>query len=113
MDIIGIALILVFGSALFVYSKRANGHLKKLLNEGTSGDVNLHLIESIPSTFSSIGVLGTFVGISIGLFFFKTAEIETSIEELLTGLKFAFVTSIAGLILSVVYKDKIQKALKQ
>lgn len=50
----------------------------------------------------SIGVLGTFIGIFIGLWQFDTANIANSVPALLEGLKLAFATSILGMLVSVV-----------
>ena len=50
----------------------------------------------------SIGVLGTFIGIFIGLWQFDTGNIENSVPALLEGLKLAFATSILGMLVSVV-----------
>ena len=58
-------------------------------------------IEQIPSILSTLGVLGTFGGITIGLIFFDTADLDESIPLLLSGLKTAFFTSIAGMLSSV------------
>lgn len=51
-------------------------------------------MESIPLT---IGILGTFIGVFLGLLDFDTSSIDTSVPELLKGLKTAFITSISGL----------------
>ena len=53
------------------------------------------------SIIVSLGVLGTFVGICIGLFQFDTADIKASVPLLLDGLKIAFITSIVGMGLSI------------
>lgn len=53
------------------------------------------------SDYTTLGMLGTFVGIAVGLFFFDSSNINNSIPQLLSGLKFAFVTSIVGLICSI------------
>ena len=62
------------------------------------------------SVIVSIGVLGTFVGIFIGLWEFDGNDISGSVPELLNGLKTAFITSIAGMffavLLSVIQKSK-------
>ena len=55
-------------------------------------------IEQIPSFVSTLGVLGTFWGITIGLLDFDSKNLEASIPELLNGLKTAFFTSLAGMI---------------
>lgn len=52
----------------------------------------------------ALGVLGTFWGISIGLSQFNTSNIEASIPQLLSGMKFAFVTSIIGMASSLIIK---------
>ena len=53
------------------------------------------------SDYTTLGMLGTFAGIAVGLFFFDSSNINNSIPQLLSGLKFAFVTSIVGLICSI------------
>ncbi len=53
------------------------------------------------SVIVSVGVLGTFIGIFIGLYNFDTSNIEGSVPMLLEGLKFAFVTSIGGMTFSI------------
>lgn len=47
--------------------------------------------------YTTLGMLGTFVGIAIGLCFFDTSNINQSLPQLLGGLQLAFWTSIAGL----------------
>ncbi len=53
------------------------------------------------STIMSLGILGTFIGISIGLWEFDTAAIVASVPKLLSGLKIAFLTSVLGMFFSV------------
>ena len=55
-------------------------------------------IEQIPSFVSTLGVLGTFWGITMGLLEFNSNDLEASIPMLLDGLKTAFFTSLAGMI---------------
>lgn len=57
-----------------------------------------------PTLLTSIGILGTFTGIISGLLDFNTDDIDKSIGPLLAGLKTAFITSLAGMLLSIVYK---------
>jgi len=54
------------------------------------------------SIIVTIGVLGTFVGVYMGLQGFDTDDIRTSVPLLLDGMKTAFFTSIVGMALSVV-----------
>lgn len=56
-----------------------------------------------PSFMTSLGILGTFVGIVIGLLNFDSNNIQGSIPVLLGGLKTAFITSVFGLVGSVVF----------
>lgn len=62
------------------------------------------------SVLVSVGVLGTFIGIVIGLWEFDTSDISTSVPKLLDGLKTAFLTSIIGMglaiLLSIIQKHK-------
>ena len=51
-------------------------------------------VNAIASIVTVIGVLGTFLGIAIGLYQFDTGNIEASVPKLLEGLKIAFLTSI-------------------
>lgn len=59
-------------------------------------------IESLPSLISTLGVLGTFSGITLGLWFFDTKNLNDSIPLLLSGLSTAFFTSLAGMIGSLI-----------
>ena len=42
-------------------------------------------IEQLPSMISTLGVLGTFAGITIGLLYFDTEHLDASIPLLLSG----------------------------
>lgn len=57
-----------------------------------------------PTLLTSLGILGTFAGIIIGLLAFNTKDIDASIGPLLEGLKTAFISSLAGMLLSIIYK---------
>jgi len=50
----------------------------------------------------SVGVLGTFVGIFIGLQAFNPEDITNSVNDILVGLKTAFFTSIVGMSVSTI-----------
>ena len=71
-------------------------------------------INTLASIVTVIGVLGTFVGIAIGLWQFDTNEIKDSVPKLLDGLKIAFFTSILGIIGSIWLKwSALNKQKKQ
>ncbi len=57
-----------------------------------------------PALLTSLGIFGTFTGIVIGLMAFDANNIDGSIEGLLNGLKTAFLTSLVGIILSILFK---------
>ena len=61
-------------------------------------------VNAIASIVTVIGVLGTFAGIAWGLLNFDTQNIEASVPLLLEGLKFAFLTSIIGIVGSICLK---------
>ena len=56
--------------------------------------------QATPTLLTTLGILGTFLGIAIGLLDFDSSRIEQSIPLLLDGLKLAFTTSIVGILLS-------------
>ena len=58
--------------------------------------------KDLKSQIVSVGVLGTFVGIFIGLQGFNPADIVNSVNEILVGLKTAFLTSIVGMSVSTI-----------
>ncbi|MCV6608729.1 MAG: hypothetical protein OIF32_10985, partial [Campylobacterales bacterium] len=64
--------------------------------------------KDLKSQIVSVGVLGTFVGIFIGLQGFNPSDIINSVNDILVGLKTAFFTSIVGMsvatVLSIVEK---------
>lgn len=66
-------------------------------------------INLFPAFLSTLGVLGTFWGITVGLSEFKTNNLEGSIPVLLEGLKTAFYTSLLGMISSMVTNFIINK----
>ncbi|MCQ2533748.1 MAG: MotA/TolQ/ExbB proton channel family protein [Clostridia bacterium] len=63
-------------------------------------------INQIPETLTSIGILGTFVGLIIGvgsIGFSSVAAAVTSLKTLIDGIEIAFYTSIVGIILSICF----------
>jgi len=77
-----------------------------------SSRYNEYVYESIPTVFTTLGVLGTFVGIYFGLLKFDVNNITESIPPLLEGMKTAFSTSIAGIVLSLVFGKVSQLVLR-
>lgn len=61
-------------------------------------------VEYAPSLMTSLGLFGTFLGIFIGLLQFDAKHIDGSIEQLLSGLQTAFVTSLIGMFFAIWFK---------
>ena len=66
-------------------------------------------VDLFPTFLSTLGVLGTFWGITIGLSEFNTQDLDKSIPVLLEGLKTAFYTSLLGMISSMITNFIINK----
>ena len=90
--IFGIAVILVVAIWAAIYIKRR-----------TKENNNQHLFDFIPHLFPTLGIMFTFLGIAIGLWNFDSNNIEKSIPELMNGLKTAFLVSIFGVALLVIF----------
>ena len=67
------------------------------------------VIEMMPSLISTLGVFFTFAGIALGLYYFNDKDLTTSIPQLLTGLKTAFFTSLAGMTGSMLLSGQVNK----
>ena len=64
------------------------------------------LLGQVPGALTGLGILGTFVGLSLGLQHFateSTVAITESIAPLMGGIKVAFYTSIYGMVFSLVF----------
>ena len=79
--------------------------------------VKKNLCNLVAGSMTGLGILGTFIGLSMGLHEFSTgsaAEISDSIAPLMEGIKVAFHTSIYGMVFSLVfnliYKLVLEKA---
>ncbi|MBQ9444682.1 MAG: MotA/TolQ/ExbB proton channel family protein [Lachnospiraceae bacterium] len=63
-------------------------------------------LNQVAGVMTGLGILGTFIGLSLGLQSFNTgttAEITNSIAPLMGGIKVAFHTSIYGMVFSLVF----------
>lgn len=86
-----ITIVLMLSIWWFAYGKKFFQNLKE----------NPYFESDASQAFASLGVLGTFVGITFGLLFFDTYDLEKSVPALLDGMKSAFFTSIVGMISSL------------
>ncbi|MPY23827.1 MotA/TolQ/ExbB proton channel family protein [Shewanella sp. YLB-07] len=64
----------------------------------------VEFVQYVPTLLTTMGIFGTFLGIVLGLLEFNQLDIEASIPPLLEGLKTAFITSLAGIFTSLVFK---------
>ncbi|MEX2410378.1 MAG: MotA/TolQ/ExbB proton channel family protein, partial [Candidatus Paceibacterota bacterium] len=58
-------------------------------------------IQEMQTIATTFGILGTFIGIIVGLVNFDTSDIQNAVPLLLDGLKFSFITSIFGMMTSL------------
>ena len=99
LTLICIGIILLVFVLLLLYINRVSGN-NTLIEKR-------RLINQFPSLISTLGVLFTFIGITVGLVGFDTSDLDTSIPLLLDGLKTAFVTSIMGMLGSMILSNII------
>lgn len=68
--------------------------------------INLRLLDTAAGTLVGLGLLGTFLGLTLGTKDFdssSTQNIQKSIQLLLSGMGTAFITSLVGMLLSMIY----------
>ena len=75
------------------------------------------LRQAAPGLMTSLGIFGTFCGIYLALYplDFSLGKMNDSIEELLDGMKVAFLTSLLGLLAAIIFrivaKDKLHAVI--
>ncbi|MBR3764378.1 MAG: EAL domain-containing protein [Clostridia bacterium] len=92
-------------------SQRESGQVLSDIDEYVNDDVlALHswqsIIMQIPGTLTGLGILGTFVGLIIGIHGIGFSTVNAalaSVQTLLGGIQVAFYTSICGVILSLLF----------
>lgn len=62
------------------------------------------IADMAPGIMTTLGIVGTFTGIALGLLDFDVQLIDESIPKLLEGLKIAFLTSVAGLAAALLFR---------
>lgn len=80
-----------------------------------SGGMNVGYLSGFAGVFTGIGILGTFLGLTVGLAGIDTTSTNTlssSISSLLSGMSTAFVTSLLGIVCAIpcgyLYSQKIE-----
>ena len=91
-------------------SKRGAGvscDLEEYINEDLLDRVGMNFFNSgVSGTLTGLGILGTFLGLSMGLGAFSGDDIFTisdNVGSLLSGMKVAFHTSVYGILFSLVF----------
>ena len=88
---------------------KTNMPASEYFNEETvskSIHLNLRMIDIASGTLVGLGLLGTFLGLTLGIWSFdssNTDNIQKSIQSLLSGMGTAFLTSLFGMGLSLLY----------
>lgn len=81
--------------------------LEEYINEELLEDVGMnHFNAGIAGTLTGLGILGTFLGLSMGLGSFNGNDIYTisdNVGPLLSGMKVAFHTSVYGIFFSLIF----------
>lgn len=81
--------------------------LEEYVNEDLLDRVGMNYFNSgVPGTLTGMGILGTFLGLSMGLGAFSGDDIFTisdNVGSLLSGMKVAFHTSVYGIFFSLVF----------
>lgn len=79
-------------------------------------NVNLTAFKNMAATFTGLGLLGTFLGLTAGIAGIKTDSIENlkaGIAVLLEGTATAFWTSVAGLVLAIAFNIAYARLMRQ
>ena len=98
-------------------AKEGIGEIEDYINED---DIDLHvhkrILEMIPDIFTSLGILGTFIGLVWGLKNFEPSSYETmtnSVSSLVAGIKVAFLTSIYGIAFAIIYTSGMKSVFSE
>ncbi len=109
----------VLDEAFYRYQKKMNSfqtrhglmgrcEIEDYLNDDLLNQVGMNYYNSaISGTMTGLGILGTFIGLSIGLGSFNGNDIYTisdNVGPLLDGMKVAFHTSVYGILFSLVFQ---------
>lgn len=94
-----------------VQSQRESGQLLSDIEDFINEDALAvrswqSVIVQVPGTLTGLGILGTFVGLIMGIGdveFSTVASALSSVQVLLNGIQLAFYTSIGGVILSILF----------
>lgn len=97
--------------------QRSNFPASEFFNDASvckSHKLNLRMLDAASGTLVGLGLLGTFLGLTVGIQGFdssNTNKINESIQSLLAGMGTAFVTSLLGMGFSILF-TLIDKSLR-
>ena len=99
----------------FVASSQGGmGDIEDYINEEeVDAVIHKRMLDMIPDILTSLGILGTFGGLVWGLRNFNPSDytaMTSSVASLVEGIKVAFLTSIYGLSLSLVYSYNLRNS---
>ena len=105
----------------YINEKRAadaNGTVRpdvaNFINENIiSGIIHREITDQIGNAMTGLGILGTFIGLTMGLETFNSQDAINSTPELLNGIKVAFYTAIFGVVGSIIYNHYYHKDLEE
>ena len=89
--------------------KKSNIPASEFINDSSVckyNKLNLRMLDTAAGTLVGLGLLGTFLGLTLGIKGFdssNTERINESIQGLLAGMGTAFYTSLAGMIASILF----------
>ena len=75
-----------------------------LVRPSVQRQVAAKFVVMTPNSLATLGILGTFTGILIGLLDFDVNRVDDSVPALLAGLKIAFTTSIVGIAAAITFR---------
>lgn len=86
--------------------------IEDYINEEEAEDyAHKKMLDLVPDILTSLGILGTFLGLVWGLRSFQPSTYEamtSSVASLVDGIKVAFMTSIYGLLLSILFSSSLR-----
>lgn len=91
------------------YGARSNIPAANFFNDDNvsrAHKLNLRILDTASGTLVGLGLLGTFLGLTVGILGFNSSDsnnIQQSIQNLLGGMGTAFSTSLLGMFCSLVY----------
>ena len=94
-----------------VQSQRDSGQVLSDIQDYINDDILglkswQNVVQQIPGSLTGLGILGTFIGLIVGIKGIGFSSVNaalSSVQTLLVGIQVAFYTSIAGVILSLVF----------